>query len=184
MIVGGLILSAAVGFALHLASGRFLLIISCLGAIGSELLLAFVPEGGKYWAWVFPSCILGTVGIDIAYSLMNVFITTNFSEADQGLAGGLVTSVFQLGIALLLGCRDIIQSYTEETSGLKASYQNTFWFGMACNGLALVMVAIWGKVPRAKSDLTADEKRELELEAARLALISTSDSGSGADHER
>lgn len=66
MIVGGLILSTVVGFIMHLVPGRLLLIISCLGAMGSELLLALVPEGGNCWAWVFTSCILGTIGIDLA----------------------------------------------------------------------------------------------------------------------
>jgi MFS family permease len=169
MAVGGLILSTIVGFILHLVPGRLLLILSCLGAIGSQLLLALVPEGGNYWAWVFPSCLLGTVGIDLAYNLMSVFITTQLPRAKQGLAGGLINSIFQLGIALLLGCSDIIQSYTVEKSGLKQSYQNTFWFGVACGGMALMLVTIWGRVPKAMSDLTVDEKMELQREATRLA---------------
>ncbi|OCT51970.1 putative MFS-type transporter [Cladophialophora carrionii] len=172
MVVGGLILSTVVGFILHLVPGRLLLVLSCLGAIGAELLLALVPEGGNYWAWVFPSCILGTVGIDLAYNLMSVFITTQLPKARQGLAGGLINSILQLGIALLLGCSDIIQSYTVEESGLKDSYKNTFWFGVACGGTALVLVAIWGRVPKAKSDLTADEKMELQREATRLSAAS------------
>jgi len=181
MAVGGLILSTMVGFILHLVPGRLLLILSCLGAIGSQLLLALVPAGGNYWAWVFPSCLLGTVGIDLAYNLMSVFITTQLPRAKQGLAGGLINSILQLGIALLLGCSDIIQSYTVEKSGLKPSYQNTFWFGVACGGMALMLVTIWGKVPKAESDLTADEKMELQREATRLSGGSGPDPGS-LDH--
>ncbi|KIW67534.1 hypothetical protein PV04_06778 [Phialophora macrospora] len=172
MVVGGLILSTVVGFILHLVPGRLLLTLSCLGAIGAELLLALVPEGGNYWAWVFPSCILGTIGIDLAYNLMSVFITTQLPKARQGLAGGLINSILQLGIALLLGCSDIIQSYTVEESGLRESYKNTFWFGVACGSTALVLVAIWGRVPKARSDLTADEKMELQREATRLSEAS------------
>ncbi|KIX04923.1 uncharacterized protein Z518_05794 [Rhinocladiella mackenziei CBS 650.93] len=169
MVVGGLILSTLEGFILHLVPGRWLLVISGLGAIGAQLLLALIPEGGNYWAWIFPAAILGTVGIDLSYNLMAVFITTQLPIARQGLAGGLINSVLQLGMALLLGLSDIIQSYTVEEVGLKESYKNTFWFGVAAGGASLVLILIWGKVPKAKSDLTADEKLELMREATKLS---------------
>jgi MFS family permease len=168
MVLGGVILSTVVGFILHLVPGRVLLIISALGALGCQLLLALVPVGGNYWAWVFPSCILGTIGIDLAYNLTAVFITTQMPKARQGLAGGLTNSILQLGIALLLGFCDIIQSYTVEEDGLRKSYKNVFWFGVACGGAALVLVSTV-HVPKAKSDLTADEKAELQREATRLS---------------
>jgi len=166
MVLGGLILSTVEGFILHLVPGRILLIISGLGAIGAQLLLALVPIGGNYWAWIFPAMVLGTVGIDLSYNLMAVFITTQLPRAHQGLAGGLINSVLQLGVALILGLADIVQTYTVEEAGLGKSYKNTFWFGVALGTTSLVLMIIWGNIPKAKSDLTADEKAELEREAA------------------
>ncbi|KAJ4511379.1 hypothetical protein HRR83_006629 [Exophiala dermatitidis] len=169
MVLGGLALSTAEGFILHLVPGRLLLIISALGAIGSQLLLALVPVGGSYWAWILPATFLGTVGIDLSYNLITVFITTQLPKARQGLAGGLINSILQLGFAVVLGLCDIIQSYTVEGEGLRKSYKNTFWMGMATSVTSLVLVTIWGRVPKAKSDLTADEKLELAREATRLS---------------
>ena len=167
--VAGLILSIIEGFILHLVPGRILLIISGLGAVGSQLLLALVPEGGSYWAWIFPATIFSTIGIDLSTILMTVFITTHFPSSRQGLAGGVINSVLQLGVALCLGVTDIIQSSIVEEAGLRRSYKNTFWFGVAAGSLSLVLMTIWGKIPMAKSDLTADEKAELEREATRDA---------------
>jgi MFS family permease len=167
--VAGLILSTIEGFILHLVPGRILLFISGLGAVGSQLLLALVPEGGSYWAWIFPATILSTIGIDLSTILMTVFITTHFPSSSQGLAGGVINSVLQLGVALCLGLTDIIQSSTVEEAGLRRSYKNTFWFGVAVGSLSLLLMTIWGKIPKAKSDLTADEKAELEREATRDA---------------
>jgi MFS family permease len=167
--VAGLILSTIEGFVLHLVPGRILLFISGLGAVGSQLLLALVPEGGSYWAWIFPATILSTIGIDLSTILMTVFITTHFPSSSQGLAGGVINSVLQLGVALCLGLTDIIQSSTVEEAGLRRSYKNTFWFGVAVGSLSLLLITIWGKIPKAKSDLTADEKAELEREATRDA---------------
>lgn len=172
MVIGGLVLSIMEGFILHIVPGRFLLIVSALGALGSQLLLALIPVGGNYWAWILPATFLGTVGIDLSYNLITVFITTQLPKARQGLAGGLINSVLQLGFAVVLGVCDIIQSYTVEEQGLRQSYKNTFWMGVATSAASLVIVTIWGKVPKAKSDLTADEKLELQREATRLSSAS------------
>ncbi len=164
--VAGLLLSILEGFILHLVPGRVLLIISGLGAVGSQLLLALIPlAGGDYWAWIFPATVLSTVGIDLSTILMTVFITTTFPAAQQGLAGGVINSVLQLGVALCLGLTDVIQSATVEEVGLGGSYKNTFWFGVGAGAVSLVVMGAWGRVPMAKSDLTADEKRELMREA-------------------
>ncbi|RVX66491.1 hypothetical protein B0A52_09775 [Exophiala mesophila] len=169
MVLGGLFLSLIEGFILHMVPGRILLVISALGAVGCQVLLATLPDSPNYWAWIFPAMVLCTVGIDLSYTLASVFVTTQFPKARQGLAGGLLNSVLQLGVALLLGASDIIQSYTVDEVGLKHSYKNVFWLGTAAACVSVVVIAIWGGIPRAKSDLTADEKLELEREATRMA---------------
>ncbi|KAF2716466.1 drug resistance protein [Polychaeton citri CBS 116435] len=164
--VAGLLLSILEGFILHLIPGRVLLIISGLGAVGSQLLLALIPlSGGSYWAWIFPAVILSTIGIDLSTILMTVFVTTVVPTEQQGLAGGVINSVLQLGVAVCLGLADIIQSATVHERGLGRSYKNTFWFGVGAGVVALVVMAGWGRVPKATSDLTADERRQLMQEA-------------------
>jgi len=175
MAIGGLIMSTLSGFILHLVPGRLLLVIAGLAAIGCQLLLALIPPGGNYWAWVLPADILGTMSIDLSYTLLSVFITTQFPSARQGLAGGLINSVLQLGMALLLGISDIIQSYTVDDEGLRKSYKNTFWLTVGTGAVSLILMAVWGKVPKATSDLTADEKLELQREAARSTAASQGD---------
>jgi len=112
-------------------------------------------------------CQNGSASITLA----SVFVTTQLPKAKQGLAGGLLNSVLQLGVALLLGFSDILQAGTVERVGLKESYKNTFWLGVASAVAGLVVVTLWGNVPRASSDLTADEKLELHREATRLEAV-------------
>lgn len=163
--VGGLLLSVFEGFVLHIVPGRVLLVISGVGALGSQLMLALIPlSGGNYWAWVFPATVLGTIGIDLSTIYMMVFVTTALPLAQQGLAGGLVNSVLHLGVGVMLGLTDIVQAMTIEEQGLGESYKNTFWFGVAAGAVSLMLMIIWGKLPVAKSDLTADEKAALVRE--------------------
>ncbi|OQO11037.1 hypothetical protein B0A48_05292 [Cryoendolithus antarcticus] len=159
--VAGLLLSVLEGLILHIVPGRVILIASGLGALGSQLLLALIPVGGNYWAWIFPATILSTIGIDLSTIYMSVFITTALPTSQQGLAGGLMNSVLHLGVGVVLGLTDIIQAATFAEQGLGPSYKNTFWFGVACGAVSLVLMAVWGRLPAAKSDMTADEKAEL-----------------------
>jgi hypothetical protein len=80
----------------------------------------------------------------------------------QGLAGGLINSILHLGITFCLGFADIIQAETVNTVGMFKSYKAIFWFGVAAASAALLLMALFVKIDKAKSDLTADEKRELE----------------------
>jgi phosphotransferase system glucose/maltose/N-acetylglucosamine-specific IIC component len=80
----------------------------------------------------------------------------------QGLAGGLINSIVHLGITFCLGFADIIQAETVERVGILKSYKAIFWFGVAAASVALFIMAFFVKIDKAKSDLTADEKRDLE----------------------
>ncbi|KAF5724835.1 multidrug resistance [Fusarium mundagurra] len=163
--VSGLIFSIIEGFILHLIPGRVLLIISGFGAVGSQLPIALIPSEGSCWTWVFPAVIFSTIGIDLSAILMTVFVTTTFPTAQQGLAGSVIDSVLQFGVAFVLTLTDIIQSATVDKAGFARSYKNTFWFGVGATAVSLLILAIWGKVPKASSDLTADERAELMEEA-------------------
>jgi hypothetical protein len=108
------------------------------------------------------STICATIGIDITFNIATIFITTNMPSERQGLAGGLINSIVHLGITFCLGFADIIQAETVERVGLLKSYKAIFWFGVATASVALFLMALFVEVEKAKSDLTADEKRELE----------------------
>lgn len=165
--LGGITLAMTGGFLMHLIPGTLLLIISGGGWIGSSLLFALMPTEANYWAFIFPSMILATIGIDITFNVANIFITTSMPSARQGLAGALTNSILHLSTAVLLGFADIIQTSTA-SAGLRASYKNVFWFMFGTTLISLFIMLFFVKVERAKSDLTADERQTLErLQSAR-----------------
>lgn len=161
MAVGGLILSVTGGFILHKVSGTALMIISCLGYVGSGVLFAVIPIGGNYWAYVFPAMICGTIAIDISFNLANIFITTSMPKARQGLAGALIYCTMHMGIAVMLGFADIVETQMKYLGQWK-SYKAVFWFQTGLCILGLLIVLVFVRIRHAKSELTADEKEELE----------------------
>ncbi|KAH7380263.1 major facilitator superfamily domain-containing protein [Phaeosphaeria sp. MPI-PUGE-AT-0046c] len=166
MCVGGLILATIGGLILHLLPGRILLLISGTAYILSTLLFAILPESFNYWAYIFPAMICATLGIDITYNVSNIFITTSMPKARQGLAGAFMNSLLFLGIAFFLSFADLAVSENEE-KGQRESYKIAFWMATALAGTGLIVMFLGVQIGKASSELTVEEKAELEQELAR-----------------
>ncbi|RMZ70723.1 major facilitator superfamily transporter [Pyrenophora seminiperda CCB06] len=166
MCVGGLILATVGGLVLHLLPGRILLLISGTAYILCVLLFAILPQHFSYWAYIFPAMICSTLGIDITYNVSTIFITTSLPKAQQGLAGSFMNSLLFLGIAVALSLADLAVSETEER-GKRKSYQVAFWMATALAGAGLIIMFLGVKIGKAKSELTVDEREELERELVR-----------------
>jgi len=157
--LGGLILPALAGFFLHAISGTLLLVISAAGWVAAPLLISFTNPDTLYWRLPFPAMICGTIGIDITYNISNIWITTAFVEAQQGLAGALINTVLFLGNSFFLGWADVIQSnMLARGKTLQESYKITLWFAAGCAAVPLSLFLCFVRVGRAQSQLTADEK--------------------------
>lgn len=120
--------------------------------------------------------ICATIGIDITFTVANIFFTTSLSESQQGLAGSMVMLLLHLGIAVCLGFSDIINTYTLDRLGLRQSYHAVFMFEVACAGVSLIIMALFVKIKRAESEMTVDE-RTAELNVMQLAEESRSTTG-------
>ena len=64
---------------------------------------------------------------------------------------------------MALGFADIVATATA-TQGLRKSYKAAFWLEVALAAVALVLLVGFVKLDKAKSQLTADEKEELQMQ--------------------
>ncbi|KAL4807911.1 major facilitator superfamily-domain-containing protein [Aspergillus unguis] len=160
MAAGGFLLASIGGLFLHHLPGKILLLVSGIGYLVSMLLFAIIPENPNYWAYVFPAMVCATIGVDISYSVSNIFITTNLPQNRQGAAGAIINTIVYVGISFFLGMADLTVAQTEDL-GQKGSYKAAFWFGVACSGVAVGMLLLV-RVGKAQSDLTVDERIQLE----------------------
>lgn len=62
--VVGLVVSPLVGLVMHRVPGTALLALGGAALVLSSVLLVFVQRASSYFAWIFPSLVLSTVGMD------------------------------------------------------------------------------------------------------------------------
>ncbi|KHJ31090.1 putative mfs multidrug transporter [Erysiphe necator] len=162
MAVGGCIIATFGGLFLHLLPGTVLVTISGVSWIITPLLFAIAPQGANYWSYIFPSMICAPIGIDVTFNVANIFITTSLPKSKQGLAGAIISLLVHLGIAIMLGFADIINTNSAAKLSQRQSYHAVFWFEVASATTALLILTFFVRIKKAESELTFEEKTEFE----------------------
>ncbi len=70
--IAGLIYNVIAGSVLHRVNNTLLLVMGSCAYIASNVLLSVMEPDSPYWAFVFPSLILGVVGADFHFNVANV----------------------------------------------------------------------------------------------------------------
>lgn len=162
MAAGGLALAVVGGFTLHLLPGKIALLISGIGYLVSVVLFAVIPTfHPNYWAYIFPAMLGATLGVDVTYSVSNIFITTSLPKHRQGLAGAVINSVLFLGMGFFLGVADMVGNSNSGKLEPKGAYRNVFWFGVGCATVSIAIIVVFVKLGKARSELTVDERARI-----------------------
>lgn len=129
-----------------------LLIIAGTTFIIAPLLFAIAPSDANYWAYIFPSMICATVGIDISFNVCNIYITTSIPHNQQGFAGAIVAFLFHVGGTSCLTLASILKEKTQQSLGERKSCQAVFWLEVGCTAVATIVLVAFVRIGEAKSD--------------------------------
>lgn len=170
MLAGSIILAVMGSMILHLLASEVLLFLAGTAFLFSVLLFALVPAAYQsanavaYWAYIFPAMCCGTLGIDLAFNVMNIFITTAMPKRDQAAVGALTNTLIYLGSSFWLAISELVVStarnWKQNDFPLVEQYKTSFWLGVGLTGLAMCL-AITIRMGTASADLTSDEKETL-----------------------
>ena len=160
MAAGGCIISIFGGYVLRLLSGTILLIIAGTAWVIAPLLFAIAPSGANYWAYIFPSMLCATIGIDITFNVCNIFITTSTPYNQQGFAGAVVAFLLHFGGTICLAMAGLVKRKTQSSLGERKSCQAVFWLEVGCATMATIILVAFVRIGEAKSDFTVEEKLE------------------------
>ncbi|KAK1963009.1 major facilitator superfamily transporter [Colletotrichum sublineola] len=181
LAIGGIVIAIVGSVILHRLTSTILLILSVTGFLASSLLLIFIPRDPNYWAWVFPAMTCATIGIDIVYNVSNIFITTSMKSDQQGMAGACVNGLLYSGMSFFLGWADLV-SVAGAPDDLEFGYRIALMMGAGCAGVSILIIIFGIRVGKAKGDMTADEREELERVGA-VGSDSTLRQGNEGSHK-
>ncbi|KAL7409673.1 major facilitator superfamily domain-containing protein [Mrakia frigida] len=81
----------------------------------SPIPAAVMSRDTSFWASIFPSSILGVVGISIVYNVVSISMMSAVPPAAKSLAGGLINTAFQVGSGAGLAiCAAVVTGVTSK----------------------------------------------------------------------
>ena len=147
------IFSAGLSARLNQRFGARTTLIPALGAVVLGLaLFARVPVDGSYAVDVLPAMILMGIGAGTAFPSLMTLAMSGATQADSGLASGLVNTTAQVGGALGLAVLatlatsrtdDLVASGEPTASALTGGYQLAFIVGAALVAAGIVIALTW-----------------------------------------
>lgn len=147
----GVIATMVVSVTLHRVPGHYIYIVAMFAfTMGPAFFLPQTPNT-TYWALSFPAICLVTAGPDLSFAAASIFITSNVARSYQGSAGSLLVTNQNLSSAILTSVADAIGNRVDQTPdgaiGLKG-LRSIWWFALACQLIALLVAAIWIRIPK------------------------------------
>ena len=149
--IGGILTNIAVGLMVHWVRADWIVNTTLILSSICPLLMAIAHPSWSYWACIFPATALNPMGSDALFTVSSLLITSMFPAKTQGLAGGVVNTIAQIGKSVGLALTALIAnsvtarslSAHEGGDAVLRGYRAAFWFCFALNGITLC-VSVWG----------------------------------------
>ncbi|KAL8908720.1 MAG: hypothetical protein Q9171_005333 [Xanthocarpia ochracea] len=152
MPISGLLAYPAVGLVVHRIRADWIVLATTVASCVSPLLMALSDPTWSYWVGAFPALLLNATASDSLFTISNLLIMSVFPGNTQGLAGGVFSTIAQIGKSMGLAVVALLaESITtrspiedkESPEALMEGYRAAFWFLFALSA-ASFFVSFWG----------------------------------------
>lgn len=136
-----------------------------LAVMTANILTMTAHPQGTYWTATFFAAALAPFGPDLTFTAAQLVASNTVKRSEQGVAGSLVGTVLNYGIAMGIGLGGTVEAHTNgggtrPLDGLRgALYLGT---GMAILGILIVLVFV--RVPKDQREGYDDEVGGVELQ--------------------
>lgn len=124
---------------------QFLVAAGCVGAAGTNILLATTPVHQVYWAMIFPAMILVAFTGDMVFAAGQIIASSGVSRRHQGAAGSLIGMLFTYGMSTGLGFAGTVERYVDpDATNLLKGYRAAAYLaiGFAVGGLIIDLIFV------------------------------------------
>lgn len=115
----------------------------------ANVLVATAHPQGTYWTATFFATAIAPFGPEMAFTASQLIFSNTVKRSEQGIAGSLVGTTLQYGLAMGIGLGGTVEAHTNgggtrPLDGLRGA----LWLGAGLAGLGFVIVACLVRVPR------------------------------------
>ncbi|KAF4995351.1 hypothetical protein FDECE_12843 [Fusarium decemcellulare] len=143
---GAAILSAKL---VRYLDAQYILAIGSTATLIALVLVATMPEQQTYWAQVFLSILIGSMGPDFLFTAAQLIASGTVKRSQQGVAGSLIGTVLAYGMATGLGFAGTVEYYTNDGGrDLVQGYRNGLYLGIGMAVLAIVLSLGFVRIPK------------------------------------
>jgi len=145
MAVVGFSTNVIAGLIMHKVSNKLLMGIGAAGYTLAFLLFALQRAPHSYWPFIFPGLLFITLGADLQFNVVNMYVLSSMPRNQQSIAGGIFQTGFRLASAIGFGISTAIFNAVQKSpprSGYYADnpaapYAASFWFAMASSAVSV-----------------------------------------------
>lgn len=121
--------------------------MTCL-TVANTLLATCSPET-TYWTHIFFSMCFVSFGPDFLFTAAQLLASNTVKKSQQGVAGGLVGTALNFGLALGAGLGGVIDDHLNKNlqdplRGIRAA----FYFGTGLGVLGIIVVVLFVRIPK------------------------------------
>lgn len=153
-----------------------LILAGLLSSVAAYALFLPIGLDSAYAAAILPTMLLAGLGFGLAFGPLNVAATSGVSPTEQGLAGGLLNTSFQLGGALVLAVSTAVASAYTGVDGSPQAVLGGF--------RAAVVVSLVAAGLGVAATIARRPSRRAEPAPAAEPALAAADAGAEQAHDR
>lgn len=132
--------------------------VGLLALFIANILVATAHPAGIYWTHTFFATAIAPFGPEMAFTAAQLIFSNTVKRTEQGIAGSLVGTTLQYGIAIGVGLGGTVEAHTNG-GGTKplVGLRGALWLGAGMAGLGAIIVACFVRVPKDQREGYDDE---------------------------
>lgn len=133
-------------------AAQWILVIGALAVLVAQIILATMPAQQSYWPSVFPATVIQSFCPDFIFTAAAIIASNSVKRHEQGVAGSLIGTLQLYATSIGLGFAGVVEIHLggggASEMDIVSGYRGALYFGMGLAVVALVVCALWVRMPR------------------------------------
>ncbi|KAJ7186549.1 major facilitator superfamily domain-containing protein [Mycena filopes] len=164
--INGCIAACLVAVLISRVPAQVIFLAGLIAVLLANTLMMTAPAQGTYWTYPFFASLIAPFGPDMTFTAAQLVASNTVRRSEQGVAGSLVGTVFNYGMALGIGLGGTVESHTNRGGADPLrGVRGAMYLGCGMAVLGILCVIAFVRVPKDRRDGYDDENEAARGEA-------------------